>query len=132
VDRREVEAWVKAYEHVWRTPGTEALASIFAPAATYRTAPFERPFVGLAAIAEMWEEEREGPDEVFSMTGEVVAVDGDTAVVRVEVDYGLTGRASYRDLWIVVLDETGRCTSFEEWPFWAADEAGAIAGARRK
>jgi ketosteroid isomerase-like protein len=132
VDRREVEAWVDAYENAWRTPGTESLASIFASAATYSTGPFERPFVGLAAIAEMWEAEREGPDEPFSMTSEVVAVDGDTAVVRVEVDYGRTGRPSYRDLWIVVLDQAGRCTSFEEWPFWPANEHGAIAGGHRK
>jgi hypothetical protein len=128
VDRRGVEAWVNAYEQAWRTPGTESLASIFAPAATYKPGPFEHPFVGLAAIAEMWEEEREGPDEVFSMTSEVVAVDGDTAVVRVEVDYGLTGQPSYRDLWVVVLDEAGRCISFEEWPFWPESEQGAIAG----
>jgi hypothetical protein len=36
--------------------------------------------IGLPAIARMWEDERNGAAEVFQMTSEVVAVDGDTAV----------------------------------------------------
>ena len=52
------------------------------------------------------------------MTSEVVAADGDTAVVRVGVSYGDPVRQEYRDLWIVRFAGDGRCTSFEEWPFW--------------
>ena len=37
------------------------------------------------AIRELWEAEREGPDEVFTRSLEVLAVDGDAAVVRAEV-----------------------------------------------
>jgi hypothetical protein len=55
---------------------------------------------------------------VFRMTSEVVAIDGDTAVVRVEVHYGDPVHQEYRDLWIVCFAEDGRCRSFEEWPFW--------------
>lgn len=128
MDRRQVEAWVRAYEKAWRMPGTEAVDSVFAPEATYSPGPFEQPLVGLGAIEEMWEAEREAHDEVFSLTSEVVAVEGETAVVRVEVDYGDTGRPTYRDLWVITLDETGRCTAFEEWPFWPAGEEGRAAG----
>jgi ketosteroid isomerase-like protein len=128
MDRGQVEAWMNAYETAWRTPGTEAVDSVFTPEASYSPGPFERSFVGLEAIQQMWEAERDGPDEVFSMTSEVVAVEGDTAVVRVEVDYGATGRPSYRDLWVIVLDETGRCSRFEEWPFWPEGEEGSAAG----
>jgi hypothetical protein len=49
----------------------------------------------------MWEAERDGPDEAFRMTSEVVAADGDTAVVRVQVSYGDPVRQEFRDLWIV-------------------------------
>ena len=49
------------------------------------------------------------------MTSEIVAVDGLTAVVRVEVHYGDGER--WRDLWIVTFDADGRCRAFEEWPF---------------
>jgi signal transduction histidine kinase len=33
------------------------------------------------------------------------------------VGYGEPLRQEYRDLWIVTLDDDGRCTAFEEWPF---------------
>ena len=47
-----------------------------------------------------------------------MAVEGDTGVVRLEVRYGDPVHRVYRDLWIVRLDERGRCVTFEEWPFW--------------
>jgi hypothetical protein len=75
----------------------------------------------------MWEAERLGPDEEFEMSGEVVAVDGDTGVARVEVRYGAPKDKEYRDLWIIRLDEAGRCFQFEEWPFWPSDQEGAAA-----
>jgi ketosteroid isomerase-like protein len=118
VDRQSVARWIAAYEAAWRAQGTEALAGIFAPGATYLQGPYEEPVVGLAAIARMWEAEREGPDEVFRMTSDIVAVDGDAAVVRAEVRYGDPVTQEYRDLWLVRFDAGGRCVRFEEWPFW--------------
>jgi hypothetical protein len=52
------------------------------------------------------------------MTSEVLAVDGTTAVARVEVWYGDPGEQEYRDLWVMRFDADGLCESFEEWPFW--------------
>ncbi|MEU6019929.1 YybH family protein [Micromonospora sp. NPDC048871] len=118
MDREQVTGWIAAYERAWRTPGTEALATIFTEQASYRQGPYRKPVVGLPAIARMWEAERDGPDEVFQMTSEVVAVEGDTAVARLEVRYGDPVDQEYRDLWIMRFAEDGRCASFEEWPFW--------------
>jgi ketosteroid isomerase-like protein len=109
---------VAAYERAWRTAGTESLADLFTPDATYRMAPFEDPHRGLAAIADLWDAERQGPDEAFTLESEVVAVEGDTGVVRCEVAYGEPYNIVYRDLWIIRLDEHRRCFHFEEWPFW--------------
>jgi uncharacterized protein (TIGR02246 family) len=136
VDRAELTDWLGRYERAWRSPGTDALAELFTEDATYSTAPYESPHRGLAAIREMWEAERSGPDEDFEMSSEVVAVEGDTAVARVVVQY-LTAkekegrhhrqRREYRDLWIVRLDGSGLCSHFEEWPFWPPDQEGAPA-----
>jgi ketosteroid isomerase-like protein len=117
-DGAAVNRWLAAYEAAWRTPGTAMLRSLFTPDATYLQSPYEQPVVGLDEIALMWERERSGPDEVFSFTCEVVAVDGPTAVVRIEVHYGDPVAQEYRDLWIIQLNNDGRCTRFEEWPFW--------------
>jgi len=116
--RAELADWVDRYERAWRTAGTEPLADLFTPDATYSTAPFEDRHGGLEAIAEMWDAEREGPDELFTMESEIVAIEGDTGVVRVEVAYGPPTNWLFRDLWVVRLDEHGRCFHFEEWPFW--------------
>jgi ketosteroid isomerase-like protein len=114
----QIEAWVAGYERAWRMAGSESLRELFADDATYRMSPFEEPAVGLAEIAELWEREREGLDEEFEMEHEIVALDGDTAVLRVEVRYGRPEPLEYLDLWIARFDADGRCRSFEEWPFW--------------
>ncbi|HEX7245658.1 MAG TPA: nuclear transport factor 2 family protein [Solirubrobacterales bacterium] len=124
---RRIEEWIAAYERAWRTAGTESLSELFADDASYSMGPFEEPAVGLAAIAELWERERRGPDEEFEMRHEVVAVEGDAAVVRVEVRYGPPQNLHYRDLWIVRFAADGRCREFEEWPFWP--ERGVVPGA---
>jgi hypothetical protein len=118
VERARFSTWIDAYERAWRTPGTDWLEYLFAPGATYSPGPFEAPAEGLEAIAALWERERAGADEVFRMESELVAVEGDTGVARVEVWYGDPVTLHYRDLWIVELDAEGRCVSFEEWPFW--------------
>jgi hypothetical protein len=116
--RERFERWIESYEAAWRAAGTERLGELFAEEARYRTAPFENPFEGLGAIAEFWDAEREGPDEEFTMSWELVAVEGDTAVARVEVAYGDPVDRRYRDMWVIRLDSDGRCREFEEWPFW--------------
>lgn len=117
VDRAHVRRWVAAYERAWRTPGTAVLDELFTADATYRPSPWARPVEGLTAIAAFWEKGRDGPDETFTMTSQIVAADGDTAVVRVAVDYGPPDGGRWRDLWVLRFDAGGRCSAFEEWPF---------------
>jgi ketosteroid isomerase-like protein len=116
MDRDQVTSWVDRYERAWRAPGTHALTELFTGDASYSQGPYRESVRGLPAIAEMWEAERDGADEVFTMRSAVVAVDGDTAVVRVEVRYS-DPVAEYRDLWIIHFDANGRCRHFEEWPY---------------
>jgi SnoaL-like protein len=117
-DRARVSRWLAGYESAWRAPGTQALAGLFTGDASYLQSPYEKPVAGLAAIERMWDEERDGPDEVFTLGTEILAVDGATAVVRAEVHYGDPPHQEYRDLWVIHLGDDGRCTWFEEWPFW--------------
>jgi ketosteroid isomerase-like protein len=117
-DRTLVSRWLAGYEAAWRSPGTASLASLFAADATYLQSPYELPVTGLDAIARMWDAEREGPDEVFTLATDILAVDGPVAVVRAEVRYGDPLRQEYRDLWVIRLGDDGRCSWFEEWPYW--------------
>lgn len=112
----DIERWVTDYVEVWRTPGTDRLADLFSPDATYIQGPYREPVEGLEAIAQMWEAERP-ESERFDFTHELVATDGGTSVVRVEVRYTAPREQEWRDLWIVRLGADNRCTHFEEWPF---------------
>jgi ketosteroid isomerase-like protein len=129
LDRTAVDAWVDGYERAWRAPGTESLRGLFASEATYRMSPYEEPATGLVQIAELWERERKGADEEFEIAHEIVAVEGDTAVVRLEVQYGGPDPLQYRDLWVVRFAADGRCREFEEWPFWPGQQIIAEGGA---
>ena len=98
-NRAAVSAWVEGYERAWRTAGTDALATLFTDDATYSMDPYRAAVAGRAAIDALWDRERAGPDEPFTMTWELVAVEGDTGVVRVEVAYHDSGN-EFRDLWL--------------------------------
>jgi ketosteroid isomerase-like protein len=117
-DRNEVGQWLAAYEAAWRAPGTESLSRLFTGDASYLQSPYEQPVTGLSAIQVMWEAERDGPDEAFTLATEIIAVDGPTAVVRAEVSYSGPPAQEYRDLWVIRLTDDGRCRWFEEWPYW--------------
>ncbi|HTT53427.1 MAG TPA: nuclear transport factor 2 family protein [Streptosporangiaceae bacterium] len=116
--RAMVKRWLAGYEAAWRTPGTAGLAGLFTRDASYLQSPYEQPVTGLPAIERMWDAEREGPDEDFSLATDILAVDGPTAVIRAEVRYGNPPHQEYRDLWVIRLDADGRCSWFEEWPYW--------------
>ena len=117
MDHAAVRAWIDRYEEVWRTAGTAGLSTLFTPDVTYLPSPWATPVSGGDRLAEFWDDEREGADEVFTMQSEIVAVDGDTAVVRVAVDYDEPASGRWRDLWVLRFDDDGRCRAFEEWPF---------------
>ena len=116
MEHDDVRGWVVRYERAWRAPETDVLTELFTEDATYLVSPWAQPCEGMAAISDLWDAERDGPGEEFTMVSELVAVDGDTAVVRVEVEYVATGNR-WRDLWVLRFGADGRCSAFEEWPF---------------
>jgi ketosteroid isomerase-like protein len=124
MEHAAVQRWVEGYERAWRTAGTDELSQLFTPDATYLVSPWARAVEGLPAIRELWESERDGADEAFTMTSDILAVDGSTAVVRVAVAYGDPGGRRWRDLWVLQFDADGRCVAFEEWPFAPGQDDG--------
>jgi hypothetical protein len=90
IDTSKVEAWVDAYERVWRTAGTERVGELFTTDASYQMQPFLEPHRGIDAIRKLWDADRRGPEEDFEMQRSVVALDGQRAVVRVGVRSAVT------------------------------------------
>ena len=52
------------------------------------------------------------------MSAVPVAVEGDDAVVRLLVQYGVPVRQEYTDLWVLHFAADGRVDDFEEWAYW--------------
>ena len=115
MNRDEVMRWVAAYERAWRDEDADAVGDLFTEAANYRRSPVEPPEIGLEAIRAFWLEDEGEP---FSMSAEPVAVEGNDAVVRVEVRYGEPVRQEYVDLWVLRFAADGRVEDFEEWAYW--------------
>ena len=70
--RDHARTWIDAYERAWRTAGVELLVRLFTEDAAYSMDPYDTPVRGLDAIGALWERERQGPDERFTITAEIV------------------------------------------------------------
>ena len=115
--RDEVMRWVRGYEEGWRAEDRTAVERLFTEDAQYLRSPYASPLDGHPAIRDFWVDDDED-GSVFTMTAEPVAVEGSTAVVRVEVRYGEPVTQEYRDLWVLRFAADGRVQHFEEWAYW--------------
>jgi ketosteroid isomerase-like protein len=115
-DRVVVERWVEAYRRAWESNEPDDIRAVFVDDARYFPSPHDEPWSGVESIVEGWIDNR---DEAGS-TGfewEVVAVEGDVAVIRAVSTYPDT---VYDNVWIVTLDADGRAREFTD--FWIARE----------
>jgi ketosteroid isomerase-like protein len=115
MDRDDVMRWVAGYERAWREGDLDAVERLFTEHAAYRPSPYEPSELGHEAIKAFWLDD-EGT--AFTMNAVVVAVDGDTAVARLEVSYVAPRPQEYRDLWVLRFADDGRVADFEEWAYW--------------
>jgi hypothetical protein len=116
VRREELARWLRAYEKLLRTPLTTVLAELFTPEVSYSPSPWRAPVCGLEELAEFWEAGRDTRNLRFTMRTEVIALDNESAVVRVSTEHEEPER-HLRSLWVLRFAAGGRCTSFEEWAF---------------
>lgn len=119
LDREAVTRWISAYEGVWRDPRSGDLEDLFTEDATYRASPSAMPLQGIAAIRRWWRAETD-PSEGWQLSAEIIAVDGDVAVARLDVRYSAPAERRYLDLWLLRFAPDGRCCAFEEW-YWTPE-----------
>jgi 1,2-phenylacetyl-CoA epoxidase PaaB subunit len=115
MDTADVMTWVDGYIRAWRDADAQAVEHLFTSDAGYRVSPYEPTHVGHAAIQRFW---REDEGRTFTAEARPVAVDRETAVVRVDVVYLEPRRQEYADLWVLRFAEDGRVREYEEWAYW--------------
>lgn len=118
MDARSVEEWVAAYVSAWGAASSNSarIAALFSDDAVYFPEPHDPGWRGASEIVAKWWE-RDDPPGTFTVDWKVVAVDGDLGVVEAETRY-IEPPAVYSNIWLVRLDQHGRCTEFKEW--WMA------------
>ncbi|WP_251153379.1 nuclear transport factor 2 family protein [Cellulosimicrobium sp. Marseille-Q4280] len=125
MDRDAVMTWVDEYEQAWRASDARAVERLFTEDATYLRSPYDdEPLHGHDAIRGFWTVD-EGA--TFTVAAEPVAVEGDSAVVRLEVRYTGSEEQEYRDLWLLRFAADGRVAHFEEWAYWPGKPYSAAA-----
>jgi ketosteroid isomerase-like protein len=115
MERQAVERWVAEYERAWRDEDVDAVAALFTDGAAYRVSPYEPSAVGHDAIRALWLDDA---GRTFAMQADVIAVDDDVAVVRVDVRYATPTVQEYRDVWLLRFAADGRVADYEEWAYW--------------
>jgi ketosteroid isomerase-like protein len=107
--------WVDGYIDAWRAEDPQGVERLFTEDARYRRSPYEKSNVGHDAIKAFWLADA---GESFAVRAVPVAVDGQSAVVRLDVAYGDPAQQEYRDLWVLRFADDGRVSDFEEWAYW--------------
>ncbi|WP_295694661.1 nuclear transport factor 2 family protein [Lapillicoccus sp.] len=115
MDHDGVLAWVADYERAWREGNVYAVERLFSPGVRYHRSPYEPVDVGHDGVKAFWLED---DGQTFSMEARVVALEAETAVVRVLVNYLAPTRQDYTDLWVLRFADDGRVEDFDEWACW--------------
>jgi uncharacterized protein (TIGR02246 family) len=114
IDRDAVRRWIDGYLHAWTTNDPEDIAAVFTDDARYWTLPTRPPIEGRDAIVRDWlDPDRSDRPDDWTARLEVIAVDGDVAIVQGEVDY--TSGDDFANLWVIKFAKDGRAAEFTEW-----------------
>ena len=106
----DAAAWADRYFRAWKTNDAALVASLFAEDAVYFYGPFREPALGREEIVRRWVENAPASDVVTAH--EIVAVNGDTAVIHWAVSFADTAMDG---VLIVTFDDGGRCREHREW-----------------
>lgn len=112
VDRATVVEWVEGYRRAWDSNEPDDIRALFTENAEYSTEPWAPPWRGHKGIVDAWLEARDEPGDT-TFEWELVAVDGDTAVIRALTDYVF--ESTYYNVWLIRFGNGGRADSFTEW-----------------
>jgi uncharacterized protein (TIGR02246 family) len=121
MDRSDVERWIAGYRQAWTTDDPADIAALFTEDATYSPFPWPRGqnvWHGRGAIVEQWIGLGDSKTR-WRFEHEILAVDGDTAVVEGWTDYdrgeGDPWSEQYASVWVIRFAPDGRARSFREW-----------------
>jgi ketosteroid isomerase-like protein len=121
MDRAGVERWIEGYQRAWSSDEPAEIAELFTEDATYKPHPWPRDesgWRGRDEIVARWIERGDSENE-WQFEHQVIAVDGDTAVIEGWTRYtAIDGEPKdiwYANLWVVRFAADARASRFVEW-----------------
>ncbi|HYZ29298.1 MAG TPA: nuclear transport factor 2 family protein [Thermoleophilaceae bacterium] len=109
--------WLDAYGRAWEDRDAQAASELFTEDAVYQWGPFGRRLRGRVMIREAWADAVEEQDNV-SFGYEVLTASAHAGIVRWWCRSDLPGRRvreKIEGIFRLAFDDTGLCTSLEEW-----------------
>ncbi len=110
-DLDQLRAWIDGYVRAWSSNDPADIRALFTEDAEYFTAPFRPPWRGPDDIVRGWLEHRDDPGET-TFDWQPLTVSEGVAVISGTTTYPGT---TYSNLWVIRLDDAGRCRHFTEW-----------------
>jgi uncharacterized protein (TIGR02246 family) len=116
-DRAAFRLWMDAYGKAWESRDAEAAAALYAKDGSYQVTPFLEPMRGRKAIFEYWSNVAR-TEEKIQFEYEVLVASRELNIARwsaslVIVPQGL--KTKLDGIFVISLDEEGRCKSLREW-----------------
>ena len=113
--------WLDAYGTAWEERDAEVAATLFTEDAVYQWGPFGRKLRGRVMIREAWAEAVETQANV-KFGYEVVSATARGGIARWWCSFDTVEKTKVRleGIFRLAFDESGLCTSLEEW--WNATE----------
>jgi len=112
----ELDRWLDVYGNAWENKDVDGFVECFAPDALYFWGPWGEPLQGHDAIRATTEQAVSGQDNV-RFGHESLAITPDArGIARWWVSMDVPGEGvELEGIFLVTLDEDGRCTDFREW-----------------
>ncbi len=111
------KSWLDAYGQAWENRNPEAATALFTENGTYQVTPFLEPICGRKAIFDYWSEVAR-TEENIAFGYEILVANSELNIARWSASFVIVppGLQTQLDgIFLISLDEQGRCKSLQEW-----------------
>ena len=110
---KDIQSWIEGYIKAWNTNDSEDIGQLFTPEGRYFTAPYREPWRGREKIVSGWLGRKDQPGE-FEFHYQILGLSENTGFIRGWTKY-YKPPCEYSNLWVVQLNDKGKCEEFIEW-----------------
>jgi len=110
-------SWLDAYGRAWESRKPQTAADLFAQDGTYQVTPFLEPMRGRQALLEYWTHVAQTEQDI-QFGYEILAVTPDHGIARWWASFVIVPpvlNTKLDGIFLISLDESGRCHSLREW-----------------